>query len=261
MAKLKKIWPVKLNKWLCLAIAAVIVVSACSVGVAYARYVRGDSKNVSVKSPEFYFTSDLLSETGANYSLNYGTTSISIVLKNHADNLRWSEDDVNYTIELKEEGSDTFIAFLSGTIANTASNSVTIDFTNKLENGKKYVVTAIGTAGYKQTQTATFEVQAHAPEIYMHSEGTLSSTMPYVLLTVWTKNYSTSNVVIDFPAGLIPDNTWPGMSAVYSVDGKFTVGLGAYSSNTYRFFKDVGYSGGAITVTADGNVVAESYPD
>lgn len=224
------------------------VLTLMLVGGVFAKYVyekNNDAPN-TVVAKEFYFTSDLLTDDGkAEYILNANVNSITFTLGNNADLLRYSDDDIGYTITVMEEGSATTQASLnpsSGTIDKGKVSIVDIKLSG-LQRGKTYTVTATGRAGYEKTLTASFRVSGSEEAIYKHME---TSNEGYVLLTVWTQNLS-GNVNISFPKGVIPDNTDEVMADVNNYGsngyaaGSFTdtANYGnTYSSHTYRFFLD-----------------------
>ena len=86
----------------------------------------------------------------------------------------------------------------------------------------------------------TFPIKVRETENNFYQN--VSENEPYICLVIWTENVS-GNVTIEFPDGLIPDNTCAGMEDVLTDSGKFTIYCGAYTSYEFRFFKDVSYSG------------------
>ncbi len=247
-----------------------VAMMAYAGGTTYGRYVHQASSSGVVVAKEFYFTSDYLTPEGANYTLNPGTTSITFDLRNYADELRSAEDDVVYTVSVDDGDQDSennaTISFGSGTIENNACNYVPITLSN-LKTEKTYTVTAIGTAGYQETLSATFTVAQAEAAVYKY----LEQTNEYVLLTVWTENIS-GVASVAFPEKLIPDNTDAVMNTVtnYS-EGKYsgaTFEDGAsftmtYSSHTYRFFKETAgqsFSVNDFTVTVNGETAIIGTP-
>jgi len=217
-----------------------LVLLIAGIGGVSAKYVKDfGGTDALVRAKEFYFSSDLLTENGAEYTLNPGTKEITFVLRNHDDQLRYSEDAVNYTVAV--EGGGT-VSPNNGSLSGNEINSTVTVTLSGLQDGESYTVTATGKAGYKKSLTATFSVAKPGENVYKHLDNSdLSGS--YVLLTVWTENVS-GEVTISFPAGLIPDATDPLLSDIQNYkDGKYqkaadgTAGdLEAYSSHTYRFF-------------------------
>ena len=227
-------------------IITVLVVLLFTVGGVFAKYIYNSGGMGLLSAKEFYFTSNLLTENTAKYVLNSKTTEISFALGNNADKLRFSQDDIKYSITVGCKSGDSYpeenIKYadseqvLSGGSVDTTS--VTLE---GLTMGETYIVTATGRAGYKQTLKAEFTVSDKEENVYMHLD---ISNDAFVLLTVWTHNMTGPLTVIT-PAGLIPDNTDPILRKVYNYSGteygavQFTDNTNfteAYSSYTYRFF-------------------------
>ena len=101
-----------------IVLAAVLIFT---VGVVVARFTTGGTspENV-VEAGNFYFTSDLLKEGGAEIALNPGTTKVSFELRNSADELRFADVDVNYTVSA--EGGAT-LDVTEGTLAKDATST------------------------------------------------------------------------------------------------------------------------------------------
>ena len=227
-------------------IITVLVVLLFTVGGVFAKYIYNSGGMGLLSAKEFYFTSNLLTENTAKYVLNSKTTEISFALGNNADKLRFSQDDIKYSITVGCKSGDSYpeenIKYadseqvLSGGSVDTTS--VTLEW---LTMGETYIVTATGRAGYKQTLKAEFTVSDKEENVHMHLD---TSNDAFVLLTVWTHNMTGPLTVIT-PAGLIPDNTDPILRKVYNYSGteygavQFTDNTNfteAYSSYTYRFF-------------------------
>ena len=238
---------------LILCAVLVLILSAYGAGSAYAKYVFNRSRSDVVKVKEFYFTSDLLGKTTENkaYTLNPGKNSFSFQLRNSADALRVSTADIKYTVTVQKpgEGEELVSAtevnatvdssletknadgltgnlFVSGT--NAVSHTITL---SNLELGKTYTVKVVGEAGFRETLTATFTTKAEEQVLFKHLD---ASDPHFVVLTVWTKDIK-GNVTIDYPEGLIPDNT---QMPDAETDGDYTDIFGKYASQTYRFFTD-----------------------
>lgn len=227
-------------------IITLLIVLLFTVGGVFAKYIDNSGGMGLLSAKEFYFTSNLLTENTAKYVLNSKTTEISFTLGNNADKLRFSQDNIKYSITVECKSGDSYpeenIKYadseqvLSGGSVDTTS--VTLE---GLTMGETYIVTATGRAGYKQTLKAEFTVSDKEENVHMHLD---TSNDAFVLLTVWTHNMTGPLTVIT-PAGLIPDNTDPILRKVYNYSGteygavQFTDNTNfteAYSSYTYRFF-------------------------
>ena len=219
------------------------------------KYVHTNNEQKAIKAQEFYFESDLLFEEGKEYEISSGTSTITFKLSNYPDDLRFSEGDITYKVEVTE--SSNVVYKTDGTLVGGKNTSVEVTF--PVETGKIYTVTATGTRGFKKVSTGTFKVESEEELIYKSIE----QTNEYVLLTVWTKNVS-GNVEITFPNGLIPDNTNDALKNVKTSDEQFTDTVNfqkPYSSYRYRFFKtnNIDYNANNFDVScADITAIAET---
>ena len=227
MKQIKKLCGIFSKRTLLTSLAAAVVLTACAVGGIYAKYVYDRDRFGLVATPNFYFQSDLLSADGAEYTLNSGTKAITFTLTNSADDLRFSDEEISYTIT-SDGGS---LSVIEGVLTRGEKSTVTVTLSG-LEDGETYAVTAVGVAGFEETLTATFTVQSDAHAVYMHTD---TSNPAFVVLTVWTKDLS-GTVTVTIPEGLIPDNTDPRMATFTTETRSFTFTLGEYSSASYRFF-------------------------
>ena len=219
-------------------IASICILSSISIfisGALYAKYVHNRDADIVASSPNFYFESDYLTATGAEYTLGSDVTSVVFALRNYADEFRFSDDDINFslTVECLTDPSDTSATLSqnAGKIDKGAANEAPITLSN-LKSGYSYRVVAIGESGFRQTLQATFTVQATEQKLYKY----LESTNEYVILTVWTRDLE-GDVAITFPEGLTPDNTLSGMASVQNTPKTFEVAYPKYTSHNYRFFK------------------------
>ena len=78
------------------AFAVCLVLLVFLMGAVIGRYQRQLRSDNSVKAKEFYFTSNLLD--GGTHTLAPGSTEVTFTLGNHADELRFSEVDIAYTV-------------------------------------------------------------------------------------------------------------------------------------------------------------------
>lgn len=231
----------------------IVVLGLGSTGGAVAKYVQEHQGNGSLAAKEFYFTSNLLTDKGANYTLNSGITSVSFTLGNNADDLRFADDDIAYAIEVSLENGDDLgegegvLSKTAGTL-NGGVKSVETFTLSGLVAGKTYEVTATGTAGYKEILNADFTVSMPGRNVYKYID---TSAPGVVVLHVWTENVWTEDVdgglFVKFPERLIPDSTDPVLIEVDNyTDGEYRSGSFTdsssfdipYSSRKYRFFDD-----------------------
>lgn len=239
------------------ALAVCLVLIAALIGAAIGRYQRQFDSEGYVKAQEFYFTSDFLD--GNTHTLAPGSTSVSFTLGNHADELRYSEVDIEYEVTVNTAAGVTNNATVEYSnaqkkLANGGVQDHTVTIKG-MESGKTYTVTATGKGGYEKTLTATIEVLSTEPAVYKH----LDTTNPdYVLLTVWAQNYQGSVTVTPLSTGMIPDNTDPVMKDVQT-GAEFTDSTSfkdnGCSSHVYRFFGS-GVTAADFTVTYGGSKTA-----
>lgn len=212
------------------------------VGGVAAKYINVRNGQNVIAAKEFYFTSNLLADTGKEYQLNASATEISFTLGNNEDELRYSEDAISYTVEVDNGATLEIQDTTKGTLENGKVSVDSIKLSG-LERGKTYTVTAVGKAGYIKTLKATFKVADNDENLYKYLD---TKNGAYVLLTVWADNLK-GDVSVEFPAGLIPDNTDPIMRSVVNYsDASYNAAafmdtknyVIEFASYTYRFFKD-----------------------
>lgn len=237
--------PKKKNSWI-ISLAIFAVLFTLSGGV-FAKYIyENDGRNL-FSAKEFYFTSDFLKENVETYVLNSEATEIVFKIGNNKDKLRFSQDNIEYTISVEcEEENNTktpIISLNQGSLPGGRVSEETISITN-IEKGKTYVVTATGKAGYRQTLSAKFEISDNDENVYKHIRIVENA---YAVLTVWTGNVN-GTLSVSVPAGLIPDNTDSTLKDIknYNDSNMYTAFTFTdeknftqkYSSYTYRFFMD-----------------------
>lgn len=231
---------------LCLLILSV-------TGGVGAKYVYENGGLGWFKAKEFYFTSNYLKpkSENASYVINSNATSISFTLGNNIDDLRFTEDTIAYTVSVEDDDALEDAWILSDTSGELEGNKISMDTIalGGLKKGVSYTVTAFGEAGYESTLKAVFTVAGDQENVYYHLD---SSDQNFILLTVWSEKV-TGDLIVDYPAGLIPDATdsilrasknYNKDSAEYT-NGSFTDSDNFdvnYSSRVYRFFVSKGHS-------------------
>ena len=253
----------KKSKKVYIALILLAVALIAGTVTVFAKYLQEYDSITTVQTPEFYFESDILTEQATAddvttvYTLNSGVSEITFTLKNYPDDLRFSAVEVAYTLSVTG-GTGATLSQSGGTLEKGQKSEQRITLSN-LKQGESYTVIATSTNGYSKLLGATFVVKADGVAAYRHVD---SSHDAYVLLTVWTENTS-GRVFVDFPVGLIPDNTDPDMATVKTGDGCFTTehALGAYSSHVYRFFKTAEYDPSSeFSVNVGDTVTVEGTP-
>ena len=229
-----------------LVLVLALAATCAAFSGVYAKYIKTvDDKTGEIFSKVMYFESDYLSEAGKSYTIS--GDSVTFRLMNYPDELRVSELDVKYTVEVKDSAGnvDNSVSVTNGSNELKCENEngdpkksyEEVKISN-LKRGQTYTVTAVGENGYKKTLTATFTVQETENNVFK----SVKQTEHYVLLTVWTQNVKGA-ATISVPNGLIPDNTDPILKdvktgtesnpATFTDEDSFSE---EYSSRTYRFF-------------------------
>ncbi len=211
-------------------LAVCLVLLVILAGAAIGRYQHQFQSEGSVRAKEFYFTSDFLD--GGTHTLAPGSTEVTFMLGNHADDLRCSEVDIDYEVTVS---SGAVVTPDAGTLhmGGVADAEITV---SNLQAGT-YTVTAVGTGGYSQTLTATIVVPPKTARLYQHQDNVPGE---YMLLTVWNEGDEPGTVTIAYTG--IPDNTNPNMTD-WGLNGTRTVQIEPRASKVFRFF------GGTVTVT------------
>lgn len=210
---------------ICLALVAVVAMNS----IIDAKYVTSKRNDPAAVAEAFYFESDLLkSGSTPSYTLPAGTTTISFVLKNYTDALRYADSKVNYEVILSKDDSNVY--HKSGGIDTGKANDEKVEFTG-LKPGT-YIATATATSPYSATLTARFIIpQKESPVEY---EVLDSAGSPIAQLTVRTNNYR-GNVTISWPNGVKPDNTDPLLR--YATGNSATIKFENDAEYTFVFFK------------------------
>ncbi len=216
----------KTSKFKAIMLIISIVLSVCSIigGLTYAKYYHGkDSKGLTI-ARNFYFTSNLLD--GKEHTFSSGTTSVTFTLGNHADDLRYSEMDITYNVEVD---NGAVIDKSTGTLVKNVikDDQITI---SSLTAGKTYHVKAVGKGKYTKTLTATIIIPDIITELYYYIDNSQSD---YTLLTIWNEGDKAGNVTITYTG--IPDNTLPHMSD-WTTGNKVDVTINPHESKEFRFF-------------------------
>ena len=255
-----KVRGARINK----AVVLLVLFCLCIGGISLvsARYIKQtETDNNSAKAREFYFESDLLD--GQTHQIvpteNNGTTaSVTIRLMNYADELRYAETEIVYSVTVKEKDTDTQLAGnnitnQTGTIAAGEKKYADVTLSN-LEAGKTYIVTATTNNIYEKTLTGTIKVNTPDTQVYAKVS---SDTDQYIEVTVWTTDYAGDITMKYDSTTLYPDNTDALMGSVLSTNNIFY--SGAWRKNTshvFRFFKTTAAT--TYQATANGTEVTVS---
>lgn len=262
---MKKKRQTKGNKTIRLLILFCIVMAISAVVAA--KYINQTVNNDAVTAKEFYFTSDMLDGQVHKITADQSdkTAKIKIQLTNHADELRFSEVDIDYTVTLRDQ-SDNKKIVLNNTNSVNATGKIdkgkcneTLVTISGLESGKTYEITATTNNTYKKTLKGTVEVNDTDNKIHQK----ILDKEEYIEVTIWTVDGS-GEIKLEYPQGLIPDNTDEWMSGAKStVDASQTLTLEAdkikeNTSHTFRFFKENKDSTYGVSVDNEGKKVTIS---
>lgn len=210
-----------------------------------AKYLSQRSHDNAAEALVFYFESDYLAAAGSSnevYVLKEGVYDISFDIRNHPDSLRYAETNIQYTVSLTKDGQR--VDSKSGSLAGGKQSADEIQFT--VAEAGTYVVTAQATGPYVKTLQASFVVKP-ASNTFSYSVSDNAGS-PFLKVDITSQNY-TGNVVISYPAGVMPDNTDPLLTGAAS--GSCTVALKAHGSYTFLFFKSNPSASYADSITVE----------
>lgn len=199
--------------------------------VLTAKYLSERKHDNAAEALVFYFESDHLTAAGSSseaYVLKEGVYTISFDIRNYPDELRYAQTDIRYTVTLTKDGEQ--VGTQSGSLAGGGQSKDNIQF--EVEEAGTYVATAKATAPYVKTLQASFTVKP-ASKTFSYSVSDNAGS-PFLKVEVTSQNYA-GDVVISYPAGVLPDNTDPLLAGAGS--GACTVALKPHGSYTFLFFK------------------------
>ncbi len=165
-AKEKKIYNSNKYKAKQLFIIAVVLVCTITLVTTFGRYVVNTINNFFVRSKEFYFYSDKLSEKSSYYQIDNWTGvdpyTITVNMNSRLNNIKVTTYDIDYDISYRaSENCSCQLSKEAGTILASSNSdyfNLTITPNTGLTTGDKVwvVITATSNAQYKKTLTATF---------------------------------------------------------------------------------------------------------
>ncbi len=209
---------------------ALILLGLLTLGFSKAKYVALENKTDSYVAKNFYFESNLLSESTSSYTYGKGKNTIEFTISNNEDELRISEVDIDYTAILTDMNGNE-IETKSGTLTSGTINTQTIRFEN-LATGT-YNVAVKSTSPYTKTLYGTFYITEKEESFDFQISDIANSSILY--LTINTKDY-TGNVLITYPEGLEIDNT--DLNIQNYTNSTVTINLKANSEYSLIFFKE-----------------------
>ncbi len=239
------------GKYATFAIVMVFVLVAILATPVFAKYITSaDYKKNEAPAKEFYFGSDYLSDAAEIPEIHIGAavSSVTINLYNYADDLRYANLDIDYTVTVTNGAT---VENGSGRLTGNGKHSADVTISD-LASGQTYTITATGSNGFVKTLRAKIVVDAVEDAVYKHVDNTGGE---YVILTVWTTGSVKGSARITYPAGLIPDNTDSAMRNWHLGQSTETDGssfANMYSSHKYRFFCHENVAADQFSVTVNG---------
>ncbi|MBR3613874.1 MAG: hypothetical protein IKL55_01690 [Clostridia bacterium] len=220
-----------------------VLIPIMLIGGSLAKYVFEKNKDIVYEAKSFYFESDLLSDNTnpKAYTYEKGKDSISFSLSNNIDELRYSDVETQYVVNITDIHGNTvqdkegnIIKEKTGKLSNKNVEEKTIEFTN-LPTGT-YLITAKAIKPYERTLRASFVLTEKEEDIIYEIHDSANS--PILQLTIQTEDYS-GDINISWPAGVAPDSTNEKFSGVNTgyLQGSATITFEANSEYTLPFFK------------------------
>lgn len=205
----------RISKRKLILLYALIIILILS-GVTFARYAYIGLKNYFFQTNKFYFNCDKLSESGSNIEMTnwsgVGEYTITFNMNSYANNLLYSEDDIEYDIEYecsdnvtcnvvdnKENGTipknkhtDSFTIVITVPTEITLHNNDRIELKVKTTSTSPYVKTLKGTfalvVGY---YGLSYEIEDAKNSPYLNVR--ITNTLDYYVVREAFDNYSVGN--------------------------------------------------------------------
>ncbi len=241
----------RFGRLLGLILTIALVVSLVLLGASFAKYTTGfESDYQQADTSDFYFTSDLLSETEGNaYSqvcAGLQNAEISFTLYNYQDELNYTESDISYTVQYKLRTSDAYTDYTTGTIPSGEKKSapVTVPISGLNPTGTVAIVDiqVVSTAPYAKTLSASFTITERVATASMQVSDSAGSNA--VTVTVTTGDTG-GLLTITPPTGCIaePASGLNNNAMQVKANASYTfVFLKTDPSQVYTYNKDTGFS-------------------
>lgn len=220
----------------------VVFIGICTAGGIAAKYRTDQQKQAEAIAAEFHFTSDLLEEDGAEYTLTDWSDGFDIELYNYEkeNTALISGEDITYSVQLSDNQSwycnDNNQGKFEKDSSSGKAKSQTIHIQPQAgaKEGSQVTVTVKSKSPFEKTLSATFTMSGSKTPSYTivdQNDGT-------VLLTIQTNSYSGDINVSWNKNKFDPDNTNEYMTAWKDSEANGT--LKAASNTTYSllFFKN-----------------------
>lgn len=210
--------------------AALLILSVICVVPALAKYSTEQGKQSEINSPEFYFTSDSLSESVLPEYKIYGN-SVSFEIRNFIDIFRVSKEDITYTVS----ATDGTLSSGCGTLTvDNSTETITLTYSGE-EAEKEIIVTVSSTSPYVKELKAKFvftkpflryeitdSVGRYYAELYIHTADTKQ---------VVTLNWDKAELLIDETNDYVIEHLDAGKNSA-------SITVPAYTTVKIVFFKN-----------------------
>lgn len=221
-----------------------VLIPIMLIGGSVAKYVYEKNNDIVYEAKSFYFESDLLSDNTnpKAYTYEKGKDSISFSLNNNIDELRYSDVETQYVVNITDihgnavqDKDGNNIKEKTGKLSNKRIEQQIIEFTN-LPTGT-YLITAKAVKPYERTLKASFVLTEKDENIVYEIHDSANS--PILQLTIQTEDYS-GDIKVSWPNGVAPDSTnevFSGVNTGFS-QGSAIIQFEANSEYTLLFFKN-----------------------
>lgn len=172
------------------------VVLLLFTGVTAARYITQNGRNGLIEAQDFYFTSNLLKDSGeeAVYFIDPQAGSFQVALYNYADSRRVTQVPITFETKVTGGSADSAKGELNGNGTDQAVVTITPD-----GNAGEVIVTVESKKPYKKVLTAKFKRELGNQ--FKVEDGT--DRMAATLTMICTD--SSQDITIVLPSGVIPD--------------------------------------------------------
>ena len=211
--------------------AALLVLSVLCVAPALAKYSTEQGKQSEIHSPEFYFTSDYLSESVLPQYKIYGG-SVSFEIRNFIDSSRVSKENITYTVS----AGDGTLSSNGGTLIGGTEKCAKITLTYSGEEAEKEItVTVTSSSPYVKELKAKFVFTKPV----LRYEITDSAGSYYAELYIHTANEAKTVTVNWDKAELLIDETNDYVFGKLNADkNAASVDIPAHTTVKIAFFKN-----------------------
>ena len=218
----------------------VVFIGICMTGGMLANYRTDLQKRSEITASNFHFTSDLLEENGASYTLTDWSEGFDIELYNYEkeNTALISDENITYSVQLsdlnwacQDENNGTLQKDSDG---KGKAQTIRIYPKSGAEEENAVTVTVESTAPFKKTLSATFTMAGSSTPSYTikdQGDGT-------VLLTIKTNSYSGKMNVSWDRSKFDPDNTNTYMTEWKDSTGSGTLDTSSNTTYLLLFFKN-----------------------